>query len=95
MGEELGPIVPPPDAEVDVFKYAKQYEMPKETTDCSASLVEEYILETERSPGVIYHIKLSILQRASNSEYLGELYVDKDYKENEPKGSSCRLINYF
>lgn len=83
-------VLTPPDEDVDVLRHAKLYEKPKETTDCTATLVEEYILETERTQGTIYHIKLTILQRASNAEYLGELYVDKDYKEGEVNGASCR-----
>lgn len=72
------------------MKYAKSYECPRETSDCTPHLVEEYILETEHNQGQIYYIKLSILQRPSNSEYLGELYVDRNYREGERNGASCR-----
>ncbi|XP_011311346.1 uncharacterized protein Spt20 [Fopius arisanus] len=85
------PPLLPPNTPVDVLNYAKAYERPRETKDCLAQLIEEYILETERGQGRIYHIKLSILQRPSNSEYLGELYVDRDYREGERNGSSCRF----
>lgn len=78
-----------------MFKYAKHYEKLRESTDCSIHLVEEYILETERGQGRIYRIKLSILQRHSNLEYLGELYVDRDYKEGERSGASCRLAKFI
>lgn len=71
-------------------RYAKAYERPRETKDCLPQLIEEYILETERGQGRVYHIKLSILQRPSNSEYLGELYVDRDHREGERNGSACR-----
>ncbi|KAK6637648.1 hypothetical protein RUM44_008070 [Polyplax serrata] len=89
--EENIPL-PPPTVKPDVFKYAKHYEKLRESTDCSIHLVEEYILETERGQGRIYRIKLSILQRHSNLEYLGELYVDRDYKEGERSGASCRFV---
>ncbi|KAF7998560.1 hypothetical protein HCN44_010968 [Aphidius gifuensis] len=87
----VNPPLLPPTSPIDVLNYAKAYERPRETKDCLAQLIEEYILETERGPGRVYHIKLSILQRPSNSEYLGELYVDRDYKEGEKNGSSCRF----
>ena len=31
-------------------------------------------------------------QRWSNDEYLGELYVERDFKEGERKGSTCRFV---
>uniref|UniRef100_A0A1A9WRN9 Spt20-like SEP domain-containing protein n=1 Tax=Glossina brevipalpis TaxID=37001 RepID=A0A1A9WRN9_9MUSC len=84
-----------PDQLINVEKFAKINERPRETTDCHPILIEEYILETEREDNegrrVIYHIKLSIFQRPSNSEYLGELYVDRDYREGERNGESCRF----
>ncbi|XP_033217171.1 transcription factor SPT20 homolog isoform X2 [Belonocnema kinseyi] len=80
-----------PSTPIEVLRYAKQYERPRETKDCMPQLIEEYILETERGQGRIYHIKLSILQRPSNFEYLGELYVDRDYREGERNGSACRF----
>lgn len=89
--EEMPPLQPPT-VKPEVFKYAKQYEKSRETTDCSVHLIEEYILETERGQGRIYRIKLTILQRLSNLEYLGELYVDRDYKEGEKSGASCRFV---
>ena len=30
------------------------------------------------------------LQRQANDEYLGELYVERDFKEEDRKGSTCR-----
>uniref|UniRef100_A0A182M3P5 Spt20-like SEP domain-containing protein n=1 Tax=Anopheles culicifacies TaxID=139723 RepID=A0A182M3P5_9DIPT len=66
-------------SEVNVEKYARKYEAPKESRDCIPQLIEEYILETDRvvnrGDTRVYHIKLSIFQRPSNSEYLGELYI--------------------
>ncbi len=55
-------------------------------------VVEEYVLETaERGSQRVYHTKLTIFQRASNEEYLGELYVERDFKEKDNKGSTCRF----
>ncbi|XP_014295065.2 uncharacterized protein LOC103574661 [Microplitis demolitor] len=87
----ISPPLLPPSSPIDVLTYAKAYERPRETKDCLPQLIEEYILETERGQGRVYHIKLSILQRPSNSEYLGELYVDRDYREGERNGSACRF----
>lgn len=74
----------------DVQRFSKPLDRPVETIDCTPVLAEEYILETERGPGRVYYIKLSILQRPSNCEYLGQLYVDKEYREGESNGASCR-----
>lgn len=71
------------------------YQPPKESSDYLPQLVEEYILETEmpskNNSKRVYYIKLSILQRPSNFEYLGELYLDRDHKENERNGVACRF----
>lgn len=78
----------------DVEKYARAYEKPKETKDSNfhnSQLIEQYILETDRSGGHIYHIKLSIFQRPVNSEFLGELYVDRDHKEGKKNGEACQF----
>lgn len=45
--------------------------------------------------GQTYHIKISLFQRVSNLEYIGELYVDKDYKEGEKNGRTCRQVYLF
>lgn len=77
---------------VDVLRFARSYERPGDSKDCVPQLIEEYILETDRGGGRVYHIKLSIFQRPSNSEFLGELYVDRDYRESERNGESCSFI---
>uniref|UniRef100_A0A1B6EGG4 Spt20-like SEP domain-containing protein n=1 Tax=Clastoptera arizonana TaxID=38151 RepID=A0A1B6EGG4_9HEMI len=82
---------PPIDYWADVHRFAKPLDRPLETLDCTPLLVEEYILETERGMGRVYYIKLSILQRPSNCEFLGQLYVDKEYREGESNGASCRF----
>lgn len=73
------PVLAPP-SEVNVEKKAKSFDKPREREDFMPQLVEEHVLETDRGGGRVYHIKLSIYQRPANSEFLGELYVDRDYK---------------
>ncbi|XP_045526907.1 transcription factor SPT20 homolog isoform X1 [Pieris brassicae] len=77
------------------LRVARAYERPRPTPDCQPQLVEEYILETEKtSPHAgagFFHIKLSILQRPSDQEFLGELYVDRDHVEGEKNGAACRF----
>ncbi|GAB0087838.1 Spt20 [Sergentomyia squamirostris] len=90
---DFPPLTPP--TEVNVKKFAKAYERPKETKDYMPQLIEEYILETDRPEkdrrSRIYYIKLSIFQRPANNEYLGELYVDKDYREDVRNGEACQF----
>lgn len=80
-----------PPSTVNVEQFARAFDRPRETKDCMPILIEEYILETDRGSGRVYHIKLSIYQRPTNSEYLGELYVDRDYKNNVRSGDSCQF----
>lgn len=80
-----------PPSSVNVEEFAKAYERPRETKDCMPQLIEEYVLETDRGNGRVYHIKLSIYQRPANSEYLGELYVDRDYEKGSRNGEACQF----
>lgn len=73
------PFLAPP-SEVNVKTKAKSFDKPRERKDFEPQLVEEHVLETDRGGGRVYHIKLSIYQRPADSEFLGELYVDRDYK---------------
>ncbi|XP_018403258.1 PREDICTED: transcription factor SPT20 homolog isoform X2 [Cyphomyrmex costatus] len=82
------PPLLPPSSTIDVLRFAKIYERPRESKDCSPQVVEEYILEPAESQD---YIKLSILQRPATSEYLGELYMDKNHQDGERNGSSCRF----
>lgn len=88
------PLLSPPTGGVNIPQF-KAYQKPKETSDCLPQLIEEYILETDiplkEGKKRLYHIKLSILQRPSNSEYLGELYLEWDHKQNEQNGVACRF----
>ncbi|XP_047989269.1 LOW QUALITY PROTEIN: transcription factor SPT20 homolog-like 1 [Leguminivora glycinivorella] len=89
------PPLAPPASPTGPLRLARAYERPRPTPDCQPQLVEEYILETEKtSPHAgagFFHIKLSILQRPSDQEFLGELYVDRDHVEGERNGAACRF----
>jgi hypothetical protein len=91
---DLNKVVAPPTTEVaDVPKFARAIQKRQEVTDMTPHVVEEYVLETaERGASRIYHTRLTIFQRLANDEYLGELYVERDYRENENKGSTCRFV---
>ena len=79
--------------ETDVIRHARAIPRREEVNDNTPHVVEEYILETpERGSQRIYHTRLTIFQRLSNEEYLGELYVERDFKENDRKGSTCRFV---
>lgn len=80
-----------PTGEVNVERFARAFDRPRETKDCMPQLVEEYVLETDRGNGRVNFIRLSILQRPSNSEFLGMLYLDRDYKEDEKNGEACQF----
>ena len=77
--------------QVDVQRFVRPLPKKQETTDMTPQLDCEYILETaERGQSRIYHTRLTILKRPANDEYIGELYVERDYREEEKKGSTCR-----
>lgn len=89
------PSLSPPSQPVVINEF-KAYKRPRETSDCLPQLIAEYVLETDmpskdKDKPRVYHIKLSILQRPSNSEYLGELYLDRDHKKGERNGVACRF----
>ena len=76
---------------VEVQKYVRPIGKRPETSDMTPQLVEEYVLETaERGQARVYHTRLTILQRLANDEFIGELYVERDFKEEDKKGSTCR-----
>lgn len=77
----------------DVAMHARAIQRRVDVTDMTPHVVEEYILETaERGANRIYHTKLTIFQRLANEEYLGELYVERDFNERDKKGSTCRFV---
>ena len=74
----------------DVLRLAKPLERPKETGDCSMIPFEEYLYETDRINGRVYLVRLTVLQRPATEEFLGQLYVDRDYKDGKMiGGASC------
>jgi len=80
-------------AQVDVQKFVRPIAKRPETSDMTPQLVEEYVLETaERGQARVYHTRLTILQRLANDEYIGELYVERDFREEDRKGSTCRFL---
>lgn len=91
---ETAPLASPSEPGAPL-RLARAYERPRPTSDCQPQLVEEYVLETEKGaqhPGAgFFHIKLSILQRPADQEFLGELYVDRDHVEGERNGAACRF----
>lgn len=86
------PLLDPPQA-TKVLEFARPMVKRTEVTDMTPHVVEEYILETaERGSQRVYHTRLTIFQRLANDEYLGELYVERDYREHDNKGSTCRFV---
>nr|CAH0111903.1 unnamed protein product [Daphnia galeata] len=74
----------------DVLRLAKPLERPKETGDCSMIPCEEYLYETDRVNGRVYLVRLTILQRPAIEEFLGQLYVDRDFRDGKlTGGASC------
>jgi hypothetical protein len=92
VGSDIIPVPPVITQPTPVMAYARQLPSRMDSTDVTPKQVEEYILETvDRSSNKVYHTRLTILQRPSDDEYIGELYVERDYKEADKKGSSCRF----
>lgn len=74
----------------DVLRLAKPLERPKETGDCSMIPCEEYLYETDKVNGRVYLVRLTILQRPAIEEFLGQLYVDRDFRDGKlTGGASC------
>ncbi|XP_014288822.1 transcription factor SPT20 homolog isoform X2 [Halyomorpha halys] len=99
--KELDDLIPCREIDKD-FKDVNQLARPipkrneESEVDYTPKLIEEYILEPEQQILKIeqkepskYRIKLEILQRPANSEYVGTLYVDNKYKEGENNGALC------
>lgn len=97
---ELPPLNPPTQGvHIPADRLAmeqKPFDENNVVSDCSPRLDEvftieqdNYTKEKDKQIRRIYVIKISILQRPSNEEYLGELYVDPDYKEGERNGVAC------
>ncbi|XP_064634340.1 transcription factor SPT20 homolog isoform X1 [Lineus longissimus] len=82
-------LTPPENIEIE--QYAKALERPKATIDFTPVMVEEFILEAERTQGKVSYTRLVIQQRLSDDFHSGELYVDRDYVEGVLRGSTCRF----
>ena len=75
-----------------VQKYARVLVRPQLTGDSSPVVVEEYMFETERRDGRVNMSRLVIMQRLNDESFLGTLYVDRDFKDSDPKGNACRCV---
>lgn len=71
---------------IGVEKYATVKERPELTSDNTPMVVQEYIMETEKGSGKMTHV--TILQRPTDQQYFGKLYVDRDGQKN---GTSCEF----
>uniref|UniRef100_A0A8D9ARD5 Coagulation factor V n=1 Tax=Cacopsylla melanoneura TaxID=428564 RepID=A0A8D9ARD5_9HEMI len=71
-----------------IGRLSKRYERPPDTNDWYPRLVEEYILEAERGESRVYN-KVSVSRRPTNGEFLGQMYVDHEYKEDGPSQSGA------
>ncbi|XP_064608433.1 transcription factor SPT20 homolog isoform X1 [Liolophura sinensis] len=76
---------------VETQRYAKPMEKPKQTSDNIPVIAEEYVLERESTQGKTDYYKVTVYRRPSDFCYIGELYMDHDYVENQLKGSVCRF----
>lgn len=73
---------------VEVDRLATLPEQPETKPDGILELVEEHTLERDVSQDKKLLARLSIKLRPSDNLYLGELYLDHDYKEGS-QGSTC------
>lgn len=75
-----------------IGRLSKRYERPPDTNDWYPRLVEEYILEAEQGESRVYN-KVSVSRRPTNGEFLGQMYVDHEYKEDaaSQSGASYRF----
>ncbi|XP_064482049.1 transcription factor SPT20 homolog [Ornithodoros turicata] len=71
---------------IEVEKFATVKEKPELTSDNTPVVVQEYIMETEKGSGKMTHV--TILQRPTDQQYFGKLYVDRDGQKN---GTSCEF----
>lgn len=83
----------PPES-VDVEKYAKIIDRPEKgiNKDNLLNLVEEHVLERDGMQDKKLLAKLTIYHRPGDDAYLGELYLDHDYREDKSKGATCRFL---
>nr|XP_037277504.1 transcription factor SPT20 homolog [Rhipicephalus microplus] len=72
--------------EIEVEKLARVKEPPKPTLDNTPLVVQEFVLETEPNTGKL--TRVTILQRPTDEQFFGRLYVDR---EGNNKGTSCEF----
>lgn len=94
---DLPPALTPP-SDVDIVGLIadaidpKSPKSPEDVLDSTPQFMEQYTLEADRADGAgLYLIKLTVSQRGSNLEYVGELYVDRDHSPNRENGEACRF----
>lgn len=71
---------------IEVEKLARVKEPPELTMDNTPLVVQEFVLETEPSTGKL--TRVTILQRPTDEQFFGRLYVDR---EGHNKGTSCEF----
>ncbi|KAH9374124.1 hypothetical protein HPB48_005393 [Haemaphysalis longicornis] len=71
---------------IEVERLARVRELPEATTDNTPVVVQEFVLETE--PGTGKLTRVTILQRPTDEQFFGRLYVDR---EGHNKGTSCEF----
>ncbi|KAL1443032.1 hypothetical protein MTO96_000926 [Rhipicephalus appendiculatus] len=72
--------------EIEVEKLACVKEPPPPTIDNTPLVVQEFVLETEPNTGKL--TRVTILQRPTDDQFFGRLYVDR---EGNNKGTSCEF----
>uniref|UniRef100_A0A224YFY5 Protein, containing Spt20 domain n=1 Tax=Rhipicephalus zambeziensis TaxID=60191 RepID=A0A224YFY5_9ACAR len=72
--------------EIEVEKLASVKEPPQPTMDNTPLVVQEFVLETEPNTGKL--TRVTILQRPTDDQFFGRLYVDR---EGNNKGTSCEF----
>uniref|UniRef100_L7M7N4 Spt20-like SEP domain-containing protein n=1 Tax=Rhipicephalus pulchellus TaxID=72859 RepID=L7M7N4_RHIPC len=72
--------------EIEVEKLARVKEPPEPTKDNTPLVVQEFVLETEPNTGKL--TRVTILQRPTDDQFFGRLYVDR---EGNNKGTSCEF----
>ncbi|CAN8012120.1 unnamed protein product [Ixodes pacificus] len=71
---------------IEVERLASVRERPEPTSDPTPVVVQEYLLETEQASGKLTQV--TILQRPTDEQFFGKLYVDRD---GHSRGTSCEF----
>lgn len=70
-----------------IINKTKSYDKPRDNKESFPQIIETLTLEKECS-----QVKITIFQRPSTSECLGELYVSKEYGNNQSNDAKCKFI---